>query len=59
MLIGFSLAGVVADAYAQRGMHDWRAIWLYPAVFAAVVFGLFALLFKNERLGSGVAASAR
>jgi nucleoside transporter len=57
MLIGFSLAGAVADAYAEHGVHDWRAIWLYPAVFAAMVFGVFAVLFKNERLGSSVAAS--
>jgi nucleoside transporter len=51
MLIGFSLAGMVSDAYVRAGIHDWRAIWLYPATFAAVVFAAFALSFKNERLG--------
>ena len=50
MLIGFSLAGVVSDAYVQSGIHDWRAIWLYPAVCAAVIFAAFTLSFKNERL---------
>lgn len=50
MLIGFWLAGMVSDAYVQAGIHDWRAIWLYPAAFAAVVFAAFALTFKNERL---------
>jgi MFS family permease len=54
MLIGFFLAGIVSDAYAQAGTHDWRAIWLYPAAFAAGVFGVFALLFKNERLADAV-----
>jgi MFS family permease len=50
MLIGFSVAGIVADAYVHAGIHDWYIIWLYPAAFAALVFGMFALLFKNERL---------
>jgi nucleoside transporter len=50
MLIGFSLAGLVSDAYLRAGIHDWRAIWLYPAAFAAVVFAAFAFSFKNVRL---------
>jgi nucleoside transporter len=56
MLIGFELAGLVSDAYVQAGLHDWRAIWLYPAAFAALVFAAFALSFKNERL-AGAAGS--
>lgn len=50
MLVGFSLAGMVSDAYVRAGVHDWRAIWLYPAAFAALVFAAFAFSFKNERL---------
>ena len=50
MLIGFSAAGLIDDLYFADGMHDWRAIWLYPAGFAAVVLVLFAATFRNERL---------
>jgi len=50
MLIGFWAAGQIVDLYAHAGEHDWRAIWLYPAVFAAVIFVLFALTFRNEKL---------
>jgi nucleoside transporter len=48
MLIGFSVAGQLTDAFAIQGGHDWRSIWLYPAAFAALVAVLFGLLFKNE-----------
>jgi nucleoside transporter len=50
MLIGFSAAGLIDDRYFAGGRHQWRAIWLYPAVFAAVVFVLFASMFRNERV---------
>jgi len=30
-------------------MHDWKAIWLCPAIFALAVFALFAATFKNEK----------
>jgi nucleoside transporter len=49
MLIGFWVAGQLTDAFAVGdGGHDWRSIWLYPAVFAGLVAVLFALLFRNE-----------
>jgi nucleoside transporter len=50
MLIGFTVAGLIDDAYFAGGIHDWRAIWLYPAGFAAVVLVLFAAMFRNERV---------
>ncbi len=53
MLIGFWAAGQLTNAFAVAGGHDWQSIWLYPAVFAAVVAALFAWLFRNEVLDYG------
>jgi nucleoside transporter len=50
MLIGFKVAGLIYDQYAVAGGHDWKAIWLVPAAFAAAVFVLFALTFKPESI---------
>jgi nucleoside transporter len=48
MLVGFWAAGRIGDLYQSGGLHDWRAIWVYPAGFAALVFVLFAASFRNE-----------
>ena len=58
MLIGFFIAGRITDLYAAGGAHDWRAIWLYPAAFAAVIFVLFALTFRERRTVSASDAEA-
>jgi hypothetical protein len=50
MLIGFSVAGQITQAYTTTEATDWTSIWLFPAVFAAVVLVLFAVIFKNEPL---------
>jgi len=52
MLIGFSVAGQVTQAYTSPAGADWMQIWLFPAGFAAVVLVLFALIFKNETLAA-------
>ncbi|WP_136467803.1 MFS transporter [Flagellimonas onchidii] len=51
MLIGFWVAGMIYDEYIQvDGTALWEKVWVYPATFALVVFIIFALLFKNEKI---------
>jgi nucleoside transporter len=51
MLIGFWVAGQISDAnIIDDGVHAWRKIWIWPAIFAGAIFVLFALLFKNEKI---------
>ncbi len=49
MLIGFTLAGKVADAHTVGTAHDWHAIWIVPAVIAVVIAVLFGVAFRAER----------
>jgi len=49
MLIGFWIAGMVAEKYSLTDGHDWKNIWMIPAAIAAIVFLLYALLFKDDR----------
>ena len=51
MLIGFWIAGKISDSYLLAdGSHSWQDIWIFPAVFAAVVFVLFAIFFKDVKI---------
>ncbi len=50
MLIGFEVAGMITDKYTLAdGSHDYKMIWLIPSAIAAVVFLVFAVLFKQEK----------
>jgi nucleoside transporter len=50
MLVGFSAAGARADRFNVNGAHDWFQIWIFPAIFAAVIMIVFALLFRREAI---------
>ena len=51
MLVGFWIAGQVVDAnILADASHGWQDVWLFPALFAAGVFVIFALLFKDEKV---------
>ena len=50
-LIGASVSGMVVNRYATTGSggvvtHDWASIWRVPAIGAAVIFLIFAFLFR-------------
>ena len=61
--LGASVSGAVADRYtipaAEAGgavSHNWNAIWMHPAVAAAVVMLLFAILFRPKATAAAAAA---
>jgi nucleoside transporter len=60
MLIGAWVSGPVVDLYAttvgQGVVHDWRAIWLWPAGMALAIILLFALFFRE---GAAVDAQSK
>lgn len=61
MFVGSWLSGAVVEHYTLADGHQWRAIWIIPAVFSAVVLVLFLLVFKDrdeQTIASGEAAAA-
>lgn len=56
-LIGFWVAGLVTEHYSDlAGQVDvfWNKVWIVPAALAAIVFVIFALFFKNEKVSGEV-----
>src|SRR6185312_11665766 len=48
MFIGSWVSGRIVDMYASGAAgHEWKSIWLIPAVMAAAVLLLFALFFRS------------
>ena len=59
LFVGALVSGRVVDAYLlPQGGHDWRAIWIVPAVMAAVILVLFALLFRAKTEPAAASAAA-
>jgi nucleoside transporter len=57
--LGSLVSGYVVDAFTVNGVKDWRMIWYIPAAFAALVAVFFALMFKDSKSTSELAADAR
>jgi nucleoside transporter len=57
-LIGSWISGAVVQAYALPQGHDWRQIWLVPALGALVILIVFAGLFRPQEKAVGVEAVA-
>jgi Nucleoside H+ symporter. len=50
MFVGSWLSGIVVQTYTRAdGTHDWHGIWVIAGAFAAAVFVLFVLLFKDRK----------
>ena len=48
-VLGSSISGYVIDKYfTVEGTKDWHSIWLWFAIYAAVIAVLFAVFFKHN-----------
>ena len=49
MFVGSWLSGVVAQRYTDaQNVHDWKAIWLVPAIMSAALIPVFLALFREK-----------
>ena len=49
MFVGSWLSGLVAQSYTNAaGVHDWKSIWLVPAIMSAVLIPIFIALFREK-----------
>jgi nucleoside transporter len=49
MFVGSWLSGVVAQNYTDpQGVHEWKSIWLVPAIMSAALIPVFLTLFREK-----------
>ncbi len=49
MFVGSWLSGVVAQNYTNAaGVHDWKSIWLVPAIMSAALIPIVLALFRDK-----------
>ena len=49
MFVGSWLSGVVAQNYTNaQNVHDWKSIWLVPALMSAALIPVFLALFREK-----------
>ena len=54
MFVGSWLSGVVAQNYTNaQNVHDWKAIWLVPALMSAALIPVFLALFRERSSDEG------
>jgi len=46
--LGSVVSGQLVDYFTVEGAKNWTSIWWVPAIFAAVVSVLFAIMFKDD-----------
>ncbi len=62
LFIGSWVSGRVVDAYATTGAngavtHDWRSIWMVPALGSVVILVIFAVLFRPRSVSAETSGS--
>ena len=49
MFVGSVLSGIVAQHYTSAaGIHDWKSIWLVPALMSAALIPIFLAFFREK-----------
>jgi nucleoside transporter len=50
-IVGSAVSGKLVDQFVRDGGHDWRSIWMRPALGALVIMVVFAVAFRPSKQG--------
>ena len=50
-IVGSFVSGRIVDQFVRDGGHDWKSIWLRPALGALVILLVFAVAFRPSKQG--------